>query len=262
MRDLGLDFLTATEFSPPELIEHAARNGCGNVCLLVQRMNPFPEYNLIGNTTQRYETREKSRDLGVRIDAIEVFRIKANTDPELFRPAFETAVYLGASGVNTLSFDSDEGRLGDTYAKLCEIAKEYGLSVLTEVHRSLAHDSITTAVRFFDKLGLDVKIELDSLHFYRYGGQIEEILRHRARIGRAQLCDGPAEATDEDYFAEAMTRRQIPGEGVLPLVAFIQALPTDIVIGVEVPSPDFEPAERITRALEASRGLVARARST
>jgi sugar phosphate isomerase/epimerase len=255
----ALDFLTALELSPAELVEQAARNDCRTIGLLVQpfRQFPFPDGNLIGDTAERRKLRQTCRDLDVKIDTIEVFILDQGCKPELFRPAIETGAYLGASAVNTLAFDRDEARLAETYGEFCEIASQCGLSVLSEVIRTLPHNSITTAVAFFDKFELDVKIELDSLHFFRYGGEFEEIVRHRDKIGRAQLCDGPSFANDAQYLMEALYNRQIPGKGDLSLIKFLAALPSDIVVGLEVPHPEFRTAERISRVLASYHELMA-----
>lgn len=256
---LALDALTALELQPIELVDAAARNGCHTVSLIVQGSTLFPstpDYDLIGDTVARRALRQKLDELDVSIDTIEVFVIDKHCAPELFRSAFESGMFLGAASVNTLAIDRVENRLADTYSRLCEIAHEYGLSVYTEVHRALAHKSIATAVDFAKMFNVDLKIELDSLHFFRYGGKIEEIKLHNEWIGRAQLADGPARATDSEYRLESLSRRQIPGDGVLPLTEFVRSLPSGIVVGVEVPCFDVPPEERIARSVNACRNLV------
>jgi len=259
---LALDPLTALDLSPSEFVDAAARNRCHMVSLIVQGSRLFPstpDYGLIGDTAARRALRQRLRDLDVSVDTIEVFVIDRHCDPEAFRPAFETAVFLGATAVNTLAIDRTENRLAETYGKFCRIAREFGLSVYTEVHRTLAHDSLATAVRFATAFNIDFKIELDSLHFFRYGGKVEEITRYHEWIGRAQLSDGPAHATPSEYGVESLSHCQIPGDGVLPLIEFVRGLPDGIVAGVEVPCPDLRAEERIARAVDACRNLVGRA---
>jgi sugar phosphate isomerase/epimerase len=259
---LALDALTALELPPIELVDAAARNGCRTVSLIVQGSRLFPstpDYGLINDKFLRRGLLQKLRDLDVGVDTVEVFVIDRHCDPESFRPAFETGVFLGATAVNTLAIDRNEKRLADTYGKFCSLAREYGLSVYTEIHRTLMHDSITKAVQFAKAFNLDFRIELDSLHFFRCGGEVEEIRRNHEWIGRAQLSDGPAHATASEYVVESLSRRQIPGDGVLPLVEFIRSLPNGIVAGVEVPYPDLRAEQRIARSVAACRDLVRRA---
>ena len=110
-------------------------------------------------------------------------------------------------------------------------------------------DSIATAVRFAnlrhryqDRSGFTA---------FRYDGNIDEIKHHHRWIGRAQFSDGPAHATAAEYSVESLSRRQIPGKGVLPLVDFVRSLPDNIVAGLEVPCPNLPPEERIARAVSA-----------
>jgi hypothetical protein len=109
----ALDFLTALELSPAELVEHAARNDCHTIGLLVQPVQrfPFPDGKLIGDTAERRQLYRTCRDLDVTIDTIEVFILDQGCKPNLFRPAIETGAYLGASAVNTLALDREEARL-------------------------------------------------------------------------------------------------------------------------------------------------------
>jgi len=259
---LALDALTALELQPTELVDAAVRNGCHVVSVIVQRSRLFPstpDYDLIGDTVARRALRQKVNELDVNIDTVEAFVIDQHCDPELFRPAFETAVFLGATAINTLAIDRLMNRLANSYGRICEIAREYRLSVYTEVHRTLAHNSIAAAVEFAKVANVDLKIELDALHFFRYGGTLEEIKLNSEWIGRAQLSDGPAHATDAEYRLESLSSRQIPGHGVLPLADFVRTLPSDIVVGVEVPHPDLGAEERIARSVDACRSLIKRA---
>lgn len=256
---LALDPLTALELRPVDLVDAALCSGLQTVSMIVQGSRRFPRtpnHDLIGDTAARRALRQKIDDAGVRVDTVEAFVIDRHCDPASFRPAFDSAVYLGATAVNTLAMDRDERRLADTYGRFCEMARAYGLSVMTEVHRTLAHNSIATAVAFAKACAVDIKIELDALHFFRAGGTFEDIALNRDWIGRAQLSDGPSHASDADYAIESLSRRRIPGDGELPLADFIRSLPRGIVIGVEVPGADLPTEQRIRRAVDAARSLV------
>lgn len=75
-------------------------------------------------------------------------------------------------------------------------------------------------------------------------------------VSFAQICDGPADMPVElQMFHEGFEQRRIPGEGVFPLRDFLRALPSDIVLGVEVPLKDLR--ERGIPARERARLAVA-----
>ena len=62
-----------------------------------------------------------------------------------------------------------------------------------------------------------------------------------ALIGRVQICDGPIDMPADKQYWEAGDCRLYPGEGEFPLAEIFDAIPADIVVGVEVPrSPDVE----------------------
>jgi sugar phosphate isomerase/epimerase len=82
----------------------------------------------------------------------------------------------------------------------------------------------------------DFKLLIDAMHFFRSGGSVDQIAAlDPALIGYAQLCDVPLVPVEHDYMKEAMFQRMAPGQGELPLAAFVAALPRDIPIGLEVP---------------------------
>ena len=52
-------------------------------------------------------------------------------------------------------------------------------------------------------------------------------------FGSLQLSDAPLQdPTDAGIVAEAREGRLVPGEGALPLKAFLDALPSDIPVGL------------------------------
>ncbi|HEY0106093.1 MAG TPA: TIM barrel protein [Rhizomicrobium sp.] len=263
MLTLGIDFLTALELEPLDFLAVAEEEGCKAVGLSVQAWKPlpFPKPDLVGNPRAVAELARRSADTGVQIHSVELFVMEPGCDIESFRPALAVSAQLGATYLISLAFDGEPARLSDSYGRLCELAREYRLSVLCEVHKRLTLKSIEGAVAFFERAGIDVKLELDSLHFFRHGGKIDEIVKYAHRIGRAQLSDGPASATDEEYDIESRFRRQIPGDGELPLVDFLSALPDGIVIALETPRPDYRTRDRIRRGVAGARALLARARS-
>ena len=71
---LALDFLTAIDLGPPELVSAAESTGCFWVSLLVAPVPILPDYGLLGDTPTRRETRRRCLDTGVAVDMIEAFR--------------------------------------------------------------------------------------------------------------------------------------------------------------------------------------------
>jgi sugar phosphate isomerase/epimerase len=120
-------------------------------------------------------------------------------------------------------------------------------------------------------------ILLDSLHFQRYGGQFEQLWSlDRDLLTFVQLCDAPlappsevpqpaslppGQSTDgTDLQLESRAMRLLPGDGELPLRAFLAALPAGIPISVEAPVLSLQgtltPVEFARRAREAVVSVV------
>lgn len=254
---LCLEFLTAVDLDAPSFITLAAKHGFQRVSLLVNPMPPYQDFDLLGDTAARRETRQRCDDLGVTVDMIEAFNIQADTDATSFAPAMESGKVLGNGIINLLPRDEDEARVEDCFARACELADTFGFRVMTELSRRATLKTPSQAVRFFQRIGRpDVRILLDTLHFFRYCGTLEDVRAHRDWIGRVQLSDGPAEMPLADQLTEARQHRLIPGDGDLPLRSLLAEMPAGISIGIEVPNRDFSTDERVRRSREATLALL------
>ena len=263
MRQLSLEFLTVPEVDTPRHIELAAEYGCAFVGLLIQPMRPFPFFNLLGDTPQRRMVRRRCVDLGITVDVVDAFNLQPETDPESFRLAIESSAYLGANWINVLARDPDQSRLLDSFGGTCEIAREYGIKVSTEISRRFAHDTLPNTVAFLEKLGdPDARITVDSMHFFRNDGTIAQMKQHMDWIARVQICDGADGVPVDKQLEEARTRRLPPGDGVFPLQEFLDALPDDRVIGVELPNTAMSLEERVGRSVRQTRGMADRRAAT
>jgi sugar phosphate isomerase/epimerase len=102
----------------------------------------------------------------------------------------------------------------------------------------------------------------DTMHFGRSTARISDLAAVDPQlIGYVQLCDAPRIPAIEDYMEEAMFERMVPGEGELPLLDMLAALPRERVIGLEVPlrreaESGVGPRERLGRCVAAARVLL------
>jgi sugar phosphate isomerase/epimerase len=265
MHPLCLDFLTAIEASPPALAELAAANGCASIAILVHPADGVPDFGMAADTPMRQETRQSCRDRGIAIDMIEGFLLKPDTDLEAFRPSLDSGAWLGAGCANVLLRDPDLTRLADNFAGFCAMAQACGLKTVTEWSRRTPLSSPAQAAAFVAAAGHGARLQLDSLHLFRAGFCVTDIAAlDPAIVGRAQLCDGPAEMPVERQFEEALNDRLVPGTGELPLGAFVDALPAGITLGIEVPMQALRQAgigaaERVRRAVSGTRRVLSRA---
>ena len=98
------------------------------------------------------------------------------------------------------------------------------------------------------------RILVDLLHVARSGGTAADLAKLPASlIGHVQLSDAPLAAPPDDALVtEARGRRLPPGEGELPLVAMMNALPSGVPLSTESVTtgslPGLSPLESAKRA--------------
>jgi sugar phosphate isomerase/epimerase len=262
---LALDFMTAVDLRPVELIAAAAVNGCSRVSLLVHPhpAAALPDHGLLSDAKVRRDARAAADDAGIQIDMIEAFIIGPDTDIAEFRAAFECGVALGATFVNALVRDPEESRRIDNIRRYCELANQCGLTPMLEPVGTSSLATFPTAVETLRRVGFEgLVLEVDTLQLVRTNANLQDVAAiDPALIGRAQINDGPLKSTLEPRY-EALEQRQIPGEGEFPLLELLQALPRKpLTLGVEVPNRKLREegvsgAERVRLAVEGARNVL------
>ncbi len=118
----------------------------------------------------------------------------------------------------------------DGFAALCERAQEYGMRVAIEFVPFTAIPDLATAWSIVEQSGADNGgICLDFLHWQRQpGGPAPELLAAipGAHIFYVQVCDAPVAevSTLSEYIKQAMTARELPGDGVVDIAGVLDAL--------------------------------------
>ena len=242
MHRLALANLTAIGLTPAEIIHLAADIGCEAVAL-----NPGlaaidlggPIYRIDNDPARCRETAKALADTGVTIDLVDAFVVTPDFSLALAETVMDVFGELGARLFNVVLTDREEGRGNENMAALCELAMPRGMVMAAEFSAlggpvsSLAKAvEMATSGRF-----PGLKVLIDSLHLARTGETPADIAKiDPALIGGAQICDGPAAWPGlEAYYQEALFERGIPGEGELPLRAFLDVIPQDVVVSPEVP---------------------------
>jgi sugar phosphate isomerase/epimerase len=260
---LCLDFLTAIEAPPPKLATLAAANGCESISILVHPSPGVPDYGMNTDTPTRSETLNRCSDLGVAVDMVEGFFLTPETDVAGYRGSLESGGVLGARSVNVLLRDTDLSRLRDNFSAFCDLAHAHGMAVITEWSIRSPFPTPAEAAAFLADAGRPgAKLAFDSLHLFRAGYTAADIAAlDPALVGRGQLSDGPAEMQVDRILAEAFSERLPPGEGAIPLAAFVEALPEGTVIGLEVPMESRRlqgvgAADRVRQVVKAANAIV------
>lgn len=264
---LGLDLLSAFGLPPVEYVGLAADLGCSHVTTgltaLPWRLGGFPAWSLRDDAALRRETAAALADRGVHLSVVSGFSLKPQTDVRDLAADMDLAAQLGARQLGAVGMEPDIPRAHDQLATLTEMAVQRGLQVVFDYAPHQAINDLASALAALRHTGSpDALLSLDAMHVFRSGGTAAEIAAlDPAVIGYAQICDAPRTAPHADYGRESLFERLVPGEGELPLAAFLAALPADTPIGVEVPNLAAVEAEGLAafmrRAVAASRALLA-----
>ncbi|MFL9993795.1 sugar phosphate isomerase/epimerase [Paraburkholderia sediminicola] len=257
--------LTAIELTPPELVTAAGRTGYDAVSL---RLSPFrageAQHPMFDNSPMLLETEARVRDTGLDVLDIEVMLLTPERDVKDFKRVFETAQRLGARNALTLIDIAERSLAVEKFAQLCELAALFDISCALEFAAWLGVGSIQAANAIVSEAAqANGALLLDPFHLIRSGGKVSDIAAiNPARIRYAQFCDASATApaTPAAISEEARYGRLLPGEGGLPLREFIEALPSGIPFGLEVPNrklaETLELDERLRRTLAAAKRVA------
>jgi len=265
---LALDHLTVADTTPSQLVETAAAVGARAVCLFLQPMEVLPRmphFELYGDTPEGRATRARLDETGVGVDLVYPFTLAGRTEIESFRPALETAAYLGAKAANALLYDRDPERRFDRFAAFCELADEHGLGVAVEFYPPSQCRSLEAGIEIVRRLNAPgrVGVNVDLLHLVRSGGHVADLAAAPAEfITYAQYCDGPEDYPLDRRDFEAASQRLLAGEGVFDIAGFAKALPAGVGVSVELPqdaalAQGVPVLDRARQAMDGVRALVA-----
>lgn len=261
---LGTAHLTALDLAPLALLRASARAGLGAVGLRLMPASPGGiAYPLDAAAMAELKRALAGEDVVVR--EVEFIAITPDIVPRDFLPLFEAGAELSADCVTVSGDDPDPERLIAHFTELCDLAAPFGLRLDLEFMRWRDIASPEQAAEVVDGAGRpNASVLVDALHLVRSGSSIAalaEIPPERLRC--VQLCDGPLAMppTQAEIIAEAREGRLMPGEGALPLVPLLRALPRDIAISVEVPMPGLTAEQRLARAAATARSVIAASRT-
>ena len=260
---LSIAHLCELDTAPADLIEIAGKAGFSSVGL---RVAPAAaggiEYPLL-SSAERLDVRQRMAATGVSVLYVELVSLSETTRAENHKALLETGAAVGATRLCVAGDSSDLALVADRLARVCELARQYGIAVDLEFMPFRAVRTLADAVEVVRLAAQpNAHVLVDTLHVWRSGSSIDQLRAlDPALIGTVQICDAPLVAPPAaELVTEARTRRLIPGQGGLALWPIMDALPADLPIGVEVPLaslfPDMAPVERLALLARESRKFL------
>ncbi|RYF40290.1 MAG: sugar phosphate isomerase/epimerase [Comamonadaceae bacterium] len=229
-RSLSLSYYTVPELSFLALLDVAAEAGCSQVGVrLLDGAPDGPATGLLQSAALRQEARARMAALGLTALEASAARIRPATQVADFEPFLAACAELGVREVMCTIDDAQASRSADRLAELCARAARHGLRVGIEFVPWMTVGSLGDAAALVRAIAADnLGIVVDALHFHRSHGSVEALAAlPPAWFPMLQLCDAPP-FTDSSTAAQlhvATQERLFPGEGVIPLVALLQAMP-------------------------------------
>jgi sugar phosphate isomerase/epimerase len=240
MRTYSLAYLTANASTVPQAVGIAAELGYAYVGLRVQPNGPgAPFQTLVGNAAVLRETQAVMRDTGVGVYDLEIIRIGEHFNVSDQTALMDIGQTLGAKAVLVAADDTNEQRLADNYARLCEAMRPYGLTGDLEFMPWTAVKDAKQAMRIIELAGRPSNsgILVDALHFGRSTTTLQDIAAiPRELLHYAQMCDATAglNFTTDELIHTARQERLLPGEGNIDLKGLFTTLPQDLPVSVEI----------------------------
>ena len=184
-------------------------------------------------------TAQALKDTGMRIHDIELAKIDAQTDFAKFERAFDAAAKLNVKHVISSIWTDDKNSYMEQFAKLCDLAFNYGITVNLEFVTWSSVPDLKGVREVLDTVKKpNAAIMVDTLHFNRSRVGLEELDACPKELFKmAHICDGPAEIpTDkEGLIHTGRDARYYVGEGAIDIAAIIGKLPNETVLSVELP---------------------------
>ena len=252
MRPLTLGYLTLEDVSPAELVSVAGAAGFEAVGIRITgRKKADPYFPIVGHRDAVREIKRRLDDTGVRLSNIGAYYVTPDIGAADFAPIVDIAAELGAPLIVANNHDTDPRHYFETMASYCDLAAKAGIRLVLEFMRYSQATSLEHALRILDALGRNnFGLLADPLHLSRSGGHPSDLRVQADRIFLAQLCDakGPPPTSIADITHEARNGWLNPGDGDLPLGAFIDALPLGIELECEVPQTRLAGLPAVERA--------------
>lgn len=263
---LSLAFLTTFEVGPVEAVKIAAETGYQMVGLriLPAAAAGEPAYPLLTDDRALTEVRAALADTGMTVGDVEIIRLKAQNDWDLFARFCDRCEALAARHVLVAGDDTDRARLTDSFARFCEMAAPHRLTADLEFMPWTAVPDLTAALEIVTAAGAaNGGVLVDALHYDRSSTTLAQIAAlPRDRVNYVQFCDGavPYDPSTEGLIRIARGERLFPGQGGIDMIGLAHAIPEGVTVSVEVPhralAEKLDARARAEMAIAATRGIL------
>ena len=240
MHPLSLAALSVLELAPDQQIRCAEQAGYQFIGLRLIPATPTePHFSLISDRARQNKVRDLISSTGIQVLDIEIFRLRPDTNLNDYIPFIALGAELGARNLLVAGNDPDLSRMTHNWLELCEISRSFNITPHMEPMPWTNVKSYVDGVRFVDGASPDLgAVLIDPIHFFRAGGQVDQIQpEHVRRMRYVQFSDAsmPTPVSMDEILRQAREDRLPPGVGDFPLAELLARMPSDMPISIEVP---------------------------
>jgi sugar phosphate isomerase/epimerase len=217
---------------PLAYIEATRRAGYDGIGIRTYRA-PGRNYNfnpIVGNRDLERDVKSALNDSGLEVYDLYSIYLQPEMDWQTVTPALEFGGVIGCQYVLVIGDDPEWTRMVDTMGKIIDIIEPLGMKAVIEAFATALTPMATCRKFVEDCKPRYVGMCLDPRQQFRDEkgfDSLSDIGRDRQLIPYVQLNDSAREGN----------AGVLPGEGVVPLYAYLSALPDDIDISVEAQIP-------------------------
>lgn len=240
-RKFSLAYLTIPGVKPLDQIRIAAEAGYDYVSLRTIPMGlpGEPQICLEKDEKLFQEIKAALKCTGLKLYDIELVRVREDL-PDDFRKAFERGAELGATDVLSSVWTEDHGFAVEQYGKICEQAKEFGLTVNLEFPIVSGLKTLDETLAIQDKVNApNLKLLMDMIYCHWDHVTGEKIKGLDAnRFGVIHLCDCPKNMEGMEIAQVVREGREYCGKGAIDLEGLLKALPEN-TCSIELPNTKY-----------------------
>lgn len=236
----SISHLTLLKLSPPELIRVAEVAGYDYVSLrtICMKLGNEPDYSLADNPALYNETKAALANSRVKFLDIELARIYDEMDIAHYEREMEAAATLGAKHVISSIWTEDKMFAKEQFARLCEVAAQYRLTVELEAVPISTVKTIAEVCSILEYVNAPNQgLLVDMHHFHRSREPIALLQKlPREWIHFVHLCDAQRAIpkTEEEMRRILREERLYIGEGGIDVRSIVEALP-NVPLSLEIP---------------------------
>jgi sugar phosphate isomerase/epimerase len=220
---------TLPSTGPLEFIDAASAAGFEGLGFRLHKSPAYPDWqDWLGDAALKREVKARLQSAGQEMIESLSYYLLPDLDLDEMKPSLEYAAELGAAYALVIGRDEDWSRQRDSFAKVCDTAAGFGLTVAIEAPVGTL-SPIANAFRVIEETGrANAVVCIDPTAFLRAGDTPDLLAGRDPRLlPYTQLNDGLRERSP----------RMRPGDGEANVAALLDALPADLPLSLEWPAP-------------------------